>query len=256
MSQPILEAALKPSAAQSYPYLPVRMWTTASRLADLVATHRQRCARVPPHLAWKRPGLPIQWTRVLERNADAMNPEPLPGHVGLDTPPGKVLSVSAGPADPSSAGCRDVEGGRPLAASSEPTPSRISTDVSGWFPWSSFSAYRLVFFLFWTLSPVALATAPTAPVTALTAFPLTVLAVAPSPDELRLFEPRFFELELRFELADLERFLAEDFEPLEAAPPAFLALRVGISPPQGACERDEIADPAGKLTSCHSAGWS
>ena len=92
------------------------------------------------------------------------------------------------------------------------------------------SAHRLVFFLFLALSPVALATAPTAPVTAFTAFPLTVLAVAPSPDERRLFEVRFFELELRFALADLERFLPEDLELLEAAPPAFLALRAGIFP--------------------------
>jgi hypothetical protein len=40
MSQPVLEAALKPSAAQSYPYLPARMWTTARRLAELVARYR------------------------------------------------------------------------------------------------------------------------------------------------------------------------------------------------------------------------
>jgi hypothetical protein len=40
MSQPILEAALKPSAAQSYPYLPARMWTTAHQLAELVAKYR------------------------------------------------------------------------------------------------------------------------------------------------------------------------------------------------------------------------
>jgi hypothetical protein len=40
MSQPILEAALKPSAAKSYPYLPARMWTTARRLAELVAKYR------------------------------------------------------------------------------------------------------------------------------------------------------------------------------------------------------------------------
>jgi hypothetical protein len=39
MSQPIIEAALKPSAAQSYPYLPARMWTTARRLAELVAKY-------------------------------------------------------------------------------------------------------------------------------------------------------------------------------------------------------------------------
>jgi hypothetical protein len=40
MSQPVLEAALKPSAADSYPYLPARMWTTARRLAELVAKYR------------------------------------------------------------------------------------------------------------------------------------------------------------------------------------------------------------------------
>ena len=40
MSQPVLEAALKPSAAQSYPYLPARMWTTARRLAELVGKYR------------------------------------------------------------------------------------------------------------------------------------------------------------------------------------------------------------------------
>ena len=40
MSQGILEAALRPSAAQAYPYLPVRMWTTARRLAELVARYR------------------------------------------------------------------------------------------------------------------------------------------------------------------------------------------------------------------------
>jgi hypothetical protein len=38
----------------------------------------QRWARVPPRLAWKRPGLPTEWTRVLERNEEAMRPEPLP----------------------------------------------------------------------------------------------------------------------------------------------------------------------------------
>jgi hypothetical protein len=42
------------------------------------STDRQRWARVPPHLAWKHPGLPTEWTRVLERNPEAMNPEPLP----------------------------------------------------------------------------------------------------------------------------------------------------------------------------------
>ena len=40
MTQSILLAALKPSAADSYPYLPARMWTTARRLAELVAKYR------------------------------------------------------------------------------------------------------------------------------------------------------------------------------------------------------------------------
>ena len=40
MSQPVREAALKPSAAEFYPYLPARMWTTARGLAELVAKYR------------------------------------------------------------------------------------------------------------------------------------------------------------------------------------------------------------------------
>jgi len=56
--------------------------------------NHQRWARVPPHLAWKHPGLPSEWTRVLERNPEAMNPEPLPGYVWLDMP-GKVRHVGA-----------------------------------------------------------------------------------------------------------------------------------------------------------------
>jgi hypothetical protein len=58
----------------------------------MASTDRQRWARVPPHLAWKHPGLPTEWTRVLERNEEAMRPEPLPGYVWLDMP-GKVLHV-------------------------------------------------------------------------------------------------------------------------------------------------------------------
>jgi hypothetical protein len=54
---------------------------------------RQRWARVPPHLAWKRPGLPIKWTRVLKQNPEAMNPVPLDGYVWLDAP-GKMLHVA------------------------------------------------------------------------------------------------------------------------------------------------------------------
>jgi hypothetical protein len=56
----------------------------------MASTDRQRWARVPPALAWKRPGLPAHWVRVLECNPDAMSPEPHPGYVWLETP-GKVL---------------------------------------------------------------------------------------------------------------------------------------------------------------------
>jgi hypothetical protein len=54
------------------------------------STPHKRWARVRPHLAWKRPGLPTEWTRVLDRNEEAMKPEPQEGFVWLDTP-GKVL---------------------------------------------------------------------------------------------------------------------------------------------------------------------
>ena len=37
---------------------------------------------------------PTKWTRLLERNLEAMEPEPLPGYVWLVTP-GKVLHVLA-----------------------------------------------------------------------------------------------------------------------------------------------------------------
>jgi len=58
----------------------------------MASTNHQRWARVVPGTAWKRPGLPTTWTRVLERNAQAMTPEPQPGFVWLDTP-GKLLHV-------------------------------------------------------------------------------------------------------------------------------------------------------------------
>ena len=48
--------------------------------------------RVPPHLAWNRPGLPTEWVRVPEPNSDAMNQGAEPGRVWLDTP-GKALHV-------------------------------------------------------------------------------------------------------------------------------------------------------------------
>jgi hypothetical protein len=61
----------------------------------MTSTNHQRWARVPPTLAWKHPGLPTTWTRVLERNPEAMKPDPLPGYVWLDMP-GKVLHAEAG----------------------------------------------------------------------------------------------------------------------------------------------------------------
>jgi hypothetical protein len=50
----------------------------------------QLWARVPPALAWKRPGLFTEWTRVLERNDKAMRPEALPGYVWLDSSPKRL----------------------------------------------------------------------------------------------------------------------------------------------------------------------
>ena len=58
----------------------------------MASTDRQRWARLPPSLAWKHRGLPTEWTRVLERNPEAMNPDPLPGYVWLQTQ-AKVLHV-------------------------------------------------------------------------------------------------------------------------------------------------------------------
>ena len=43
MDQLIRQAALKPDFARLYPYLPARMWTSAERLAELVATYRGIC---------------------------------------------------------------------------------------------------------------------------------------------------------------------------------------------------------------------
>jgi hypothetical protein len=50
----------------------------------------QRWARGKPALLWKRPGLPRDWVRVLERHPEGV--QGLPGYVWLDMP-GKVRSV-------------------------------------------------------------------------------------------------------------------------------------------------------------------
>jgi hypothetical protein len=55
-------------------------------------TEHQRWARVPPRVAWKRPGLPPQWVRVLERYPVGM--ATLPGWVWPDMPQ-KVRAVAA-----------------------------------------------------------------------------------------------------------------------------------------------------------------
>jgi hypothetical protein len=39
------EAALRPGAAKLYPYLPARMWTAASRIAELVARYQGRVSQ-------------------------------------------------------------------------------------------------------------------------------------------------------------------------------------------------------------------
>ena len=44
MIQPTREAALRPAAAEFYPFLPARMWTAAAHLTELVARYRGICA--------------------------------------------------------------------------------------------------------------------------------------------------------------------------------------------------------------------
>jgi hypothetical protein len=44
MTQTMREAALRPAAAELYPFLPARMWTAAAHLTELVARYRGVCA--------------------------------------------------------------------------------------------------------------------------------------------------------------------------------------------------------------------
>jgi hypothetical protein len=44
MTQTMREAALRPAAAELYPFLPARMWTAAAHLTELVARYRGICA--------------------------------------------------------------------------------------------------------------------------------------------------------------------------------------------------------------------
>jgi hypothetical protein len=57
------------------------------------------------------------------------------------------------------------------------------------------------------------------------------LTVAPTPDELRLLEARFFEPELLLALEDLDCFLDDCLEPPVAFLPAFLVLLAAILSP-------------------------
>jgi hypothetical protein len=45
MTQSVREAALRPVAAEFYPFLPARMWTAAAHLTELVARYRGICAK-------------------------------------------------------------------------------------------------------------------------------------------------------------------------------------------------------------------
>jgi hypothetical protein len=65
---------------------------TAGRLAAWDQRSLKAGPGCPRISLGSEPGLPTEWTRVLERNPEAMNPEPLPGYVWLDVP-GKVLHV-------------------------------------------------------------------------------------------------------------------------------------------------------------------
>lgn len=59
------------------------------------STNPQGWARCPPHLAWKHPGLPRDWARVIEEMpADMLNPLP-PGYVLLDCRRDRPLRVWA-----------------------------------------------------------------------------------------------------------------------------------------------------------------
>jgi hypothetical protein len=80
MTEPILQAALKPEAAERYPFLPVRMWTAATYIQGLVARHfrasnagRADLPRTDFEFRWSGPmarwsvGAQVGWRRVVAR---------------------------------------------------------------------------------------------------------------------------------------------------------------------------------------------
>ena len=73
------------------------------------STDHQRWARVPPVLAWKRPGLPTEWTRVLEAMpADMLYPLPPATCCSM---PGRTVPCGRGPRTWSSEADRMSSGG-------------------------------------------------------------------------------------------------------------------------------------------------
>ena len=75
------------------------------------STDRQRWAIVPPGLAWKPPGLPPEWCRVVERNDEAMNPEAKPGYVWLEVRGRATARVGRSPRVSRGLGLRRGHGG-------------------------------------------------------------------------------------------------------------------------------------------------
>jgi hypothetical protein len=68
-------------------------WSCPSMIAEgHPTTPRQRWARVRPALAWRRPGLPKDWVRVIERHPEGL--ATLAGWCWLDMP-GKLRHLPA-----------------------------------------------------------------------------------------------------------------------------------------------------------------
>jgi hypothetical protein len=56
MTQSVREAALRPAAAEFYPFLPARMWTAAAYLTELVARNRGTSCEAPDRANRVLPG--------------------------------------------------------------------------------------------------------------------------------------------------------------------------------------------------------
>jgi hypothetical protein len=80
------------------------------------STIPQRWARCPPRFAWKRPGLPTDWVRVLDRHPEDV--EALQGFVWLDTA-GKPRHVAAHEVEFSEREAQSLMDVRPKAATED-----------------------------------------------------------------------------------------------------------------------------------------